>query len=195
MAGKRYVSQMAALRVPLQKAYREPTNSGLKLIRPRVVAKFTKAAGIRPEEEKQALELMNIRGIVLDEAEMPVHPRYRLSVWDSGLAQAEHGWSDEERERFEGLLESAEGFGSLFVRVERQPVPAPWPNYDRTGKDGKLSVAETIGKRVRELGIDPADALAYEEENKNRPDVVAIFRDMIAGREPIESEQEIEVPA
>ncbi len=97
-------------------------------------------------------------------------------VYDTAVAQENEGWTDEERVIVETALDKACETTPLFIR-KLNPVhvaaPAPWQTYDAT-KDARVV---TI---AAELGLVP-EALRYERENANRPDIVAALE---AGLDP-----------
>lgn len=104
-----------------------------------------------------------------------------VAFLDTEQAQAEHGWTDEERRLVEERL-VARG----YVQVEPERVPAPWPAYDKLVAHGRRTiemVAEKIAEKVAEDGYSPAMVAAYERENLNRPQVVAALEALTTGGE------------
>ena len=100
-----------------------------------------------------------------------VEPDARITAFDSRLAQAEHGWTDEERELVEQkLIEVARLVPEDIIVLEDVRLAPPWPAYDSYGGNAKQLVA-----KVEEDGFEFADVLAYERENQNRPEVVALL--------------------
>jgi hypothetical protein len=88
----------------------------------------------------------------------------RIGVWDSVARQEEHSLTDELREGAEQLLLNSSYYGIEFFVVEEVKAARPWPSYDDAHHNKIASLAA-------ELGL-VAEALAYEQENKQRPTVI-----------------------
>jgi len=88
----------------------------------------------------------------------------RIGVWDSVEWQAKNGLSDDEREAGEQMLLTSSYLGFEFIKVEEVKAVKPWPSYDDTHHNKVASLAS-------ELGLVP-EALAYEQENKQRASVL-----------------------
>ena len=88
----------------------------------------------------------------------------RIGVWDSVLWQADRGLSDDDRVAAEQLLSNSPYYGIEFIAVEEVKAKRPWPSYDDTHHNKIASLAS-------ELGLVP-EALAYEQENKQRTSVL-----------------------
>ena len=96
--------------------------------------------------------------------EQELHPRFRISSFESLTAQELYGWTDEERLLVEETLRNSHENGREFVEVLPEPAGKPWPTYDETPAHEVHSVALATGT------VDLA--LAYERENLNRQDVI-----------------------
>jgi hypothetical protein len=86
-----------------------------------------------------------------------------------------HGWTAEEQDAIRERLDRTEG----AVKVERPRLAAPWPAYDKLTVVGRRTaeiVGEKIAETVKELELDPAYVIAYEEQNENREAVIAAVR-------------------
>lgn len=151
-----------------------------KLIQRALMAQFRTAAGITPFERAEAEKLLVFTGRTVEEDEMTLTPiDERLGVFDSEVAQLDHGWTNDERIIVERSLMASNDVGVEFIMVETPKRPAPWPNYD-------VASAGSISKTVLELGLDPAEVLSYEQENKARVSVVRDLEEMLG--EPVSEE-------
>lgn len=122
-----------------------------------------------------------------------VEPDARISAFDSRLAQAQNGWTDEERELVEReLIENARRLPEDLIVMEEIRLAPPWPNYDRfTGDVSQLLM------KIEDDGYDLDATLAYERENQNRSDVIYMLEkasELLPGARPStlrESEEEL----
>lgn len=115
----------------------------------------------------------------------------RTGVFDTAVAQAREGWTDEEREMVERKLdEVADRIPSYVQRLEPHhvPAPAPWQTYATTAEAKVVPLAQ-------ELDLVP-ETLRFERENRNRAKVVsALEAAMTPGEEGrAEPLEEITVP-
>src|SRR5262245_51711335 len=98
--------------------------------------------------------------------------------FDSEAAQAENGWTDEERESVEAaILKIAQREPYLVAPIEDH-VPAvekPWPSYDEQTAKEIVAVATSAG-------LIP-EAIRYENENKQRSTLIAEL-EQLAARQP-----------
>lgn len=127
-------------------------------------------------ERETAEKTMVFQGVAQEMDEVtPVSLQARIGVFDTEVAQQLRGWSDEQREWIEQKLIGSGDLGSQFILVEQARAPKPWPKYDELRAVGRRTVkdvAEKIAAMTQDLGIDPADVVAYERENANRPEVL-----------------------
>lgn len=143
-------------------------------------AKFSKA-GVSPEEQEIGIREFVHNGLPEDrDTEQLYSPRNRISVFDTLIAQAHHGWTDQEREIVELALRNSPHYGMEFIEVTKPPVPKPWPTYDET--------TDVVGI-ANAIGVPLADVLAYELENLNREDFVRTLMEAING--PNEEEEDL----
>lgn len=126
--------------------------------------------GLSPWEKEAALSHFNFGAKGHDE-----DVSRRLSVYDTEAAQMQFGWDDETREFIEDRLRSANGNGIDFIEVEPPRVATPWPSYD------DLTDADEIAFEVGRLGFDIGYVISYEQQNKNRPEVIAALEALAAG--------------
>lgn len=90
----------------------------------------------------------------------------------SGQAQERHGWTDEERETVEASLDALCQRWPEAVWVHSAPhAEKPWASYDETHHKQIPALAQATGSVVA--------ALAYEQENKNRAEVVEKLTELL----------------
>jgi len=138
-------------------------------------------------ERRTALEHWDgkFRGLTDDE-----DPLWRLSSFDTDEAAKKHGWTADEKARFEEVLRNSPSNGSDYIIVDTPRVPKPWPKYDDLVVIGRRTiemVAKEIAETVSSLGLDPDFVSAYERENANRPEVLAA----LAESKTVEPEEEL----
>jgi hypothetical protein len=94
-------------------------------------------------------------------------PSYRLSVFDTEWAAKALGFDNDTITYVEKFLLDSPSFGVDYILCEEPKVPAPWPNYD------KLVNVEKLVAKVVDDGHDIDSVIEYEQQNKNRADVIA----------------------
>lgn len=100
---------------------------------------------------------------------------------------------EQHRDHVEKFLLTFEDRDRNYFLSETPPAVRPWPAYDEVvTAQGKTTrwVVDTIVTTVGQTGVDPAQVLAYERENLNRPEVVDALEELI-GR--VEEDDKIEV--
>jgi hypothetical protein len=141
--------------------------------------------GLPAWASKQALDAFGgVAGLGHDE-----DPAWRLSMYDTDLEAGRYGWSTETKREIEERLLSGPSIGVDYVLVEKPRLPAPWPAYDQVKAKGQKSVARVIADKVAEDGYDPRYVIDYEQENADRPEVVAALQELVDA--PVEEEAEI----
>jgi hypothetical protein len=153
-------------------------------------AQFEVPPALTAREREWALAHFAFNGLQqeMDEA-THVPPDHRIGRFDSVAAQAQGGWSDEERIAVENeLIRTAEIVPEELTLLPEIVVPAPWPSYhDFKGTGAALA------KKVREDGYDPNEVLAYEVAHENRDEVVAALGQLIAADVEELTEADLEV--
>ena len=123
----------------------------------------------------------------LDEVTL-VAPDHRIGLFDSYKAQADYGWSEEEREYVEQqLIEYANRWVDI-VQVPPTFIEPPWPNYAEF-----KGTAAALARKLVEEGHDLEQVLAYEEQTQNRPKVVEAINELLIdpeAREALEPDDE-----
>jgi len=117
-----------------------------------------------------------------------VPPHRWIASYDSGLAQLEHGWTDDERYLIEQKLLSQ---GDVILIVP--PVmEAPYALYDAHRKMKGQRKLEHVLSDIREAyavaGFDLDEAVAYERQNLNDAAVVTFLE----GLRPVLVEEMVE---
>lgn len=180
----RYLSKYSSMKKTVRKAQQTlvqgPQGPFLQVMEPAHIAIFAKA-GVTPWERDFALKHFGFTGVA--DGEDPIG---RLSLYDTDAEADRHGWTPEEKAEIEAVLDA--GVSSDYFRVEKPRLTAPWPSYDDLLPQGRRTaelVAEQIAETVKTLGLDAEGVIAYELENRNRPEVI----------EALQSETELVVQA
>jgi hypothetical protein len=144
--------------------------------------------GVTEEDHEQAVKSLHFPGLPEDrETEGLVDPRSRLGVWDSEAAQKAFRWTDSDTDLvLKELRESDQNIangGNVFLEIEVAKMPAPWSSYDR------LEDANRIAELAIETETDLLEVIAYEKENRNRPEVISALAELL---DSVESEPAIE---
>lgn len=168
----RYGRYAVQVRPQITEAY---ATGHTRVIQGQLIAHFHEGL-ITPEERAIAKQRWSFNGFYQEQDEVTqVEPDYRIGLFDSTVAQAQQGWSDEDRRVVEDELVrlSIEYPTTLIVVTQEQALP-PWPNYDLfTGSLNDLC------RKVVEDGYPLEGVLAYEEENQDRPEVVQALKQLI----------------
>jgi len=172
----RYGRYMVQVRPQISEAY---ANGAVKVTQTPLLAEFREGL-MTPEERALCKQSWTFNGFYQEQDEVtPVEPDYRLGLFDSIKAQIDNGWTDEERRLVEEALErTAVREPNSVIVVHEARLEPPWPTYDSfTGSVNELCT------KIAEDGYDLETVLTYEEENQDRPEIVAAFRQLIADRE------------
>lgn len=132
-----------------------------------VPIQFSQAGLFQSDIEAGLAHWKTFPGLPIEEDRVtPANPvEYgRIGVWDSIAWQAEYELTDSEREAGENLLLNSPFYGSEFIKIEEVKAAKPWPAYDDTHHNEVASLAAKLGL--------VAEALAYEQENKQRASVI-----------------------
>jgi hypothetical protein len=140
-----------------------------KIVQEQLVARFT-VAQTSGEERALARQMWTFNGFYQEEDWVTiVEPDYRISAFDSEIAQREEGWTDDERVLVEQtLLREAERVPMDMIAIAVKRTEPPWPLYDQF-----KGTPVQLCNKIEEDGYEFASVLAYERENQNRPEVVA----------------------
>lgn len=151
--GKTYRSKYAAFRAHVRpEAIHYHPTTGVELSRTKaLVAEFAKHGAEFEYED--------------GDGNLQKAPDIRGHFFNTAAAQAEFKWSDEERESVEAVLDNwCERWPEAVWQVSAAKADKPWPKYDETHHKSIPALADQLGL--------VAEALQYEQENKNRGEVV-----------------------
>jgi hypothetical protein len=172
----RFIAKYAKYAVQIRPQIIEAYATGhTKVVQPQIVAQFSLNL-VDGDERALARQMWSFNGFYQEEDMVSiVAPDYRISAFDSRLAQAENDWTDEERELVETVLSrTAERFPQDLIVIEEKRVAIPWPTYDTfPGEVDELLL------KIEADGFALTDILAYEQENQNRPEVIAALEEAI----------------
>ena len=173
----RYISQWGSYKIKVIPAQytliQGPNGPHEVLTRNPVIAIFSQQ-GITPYEKEVALARFRFKGLA--EGEDPLR---RISSFDTEQEARQMGWDEQFKNEVERILDQKQGID--FFRVDKPKAAAPWPTYDKTPPKKVLQMTE-------DMCIDPELVIAYEAENKNRPEIIEALQ-------PGEKEEEIIVSA
>lgn len=168
-----------------------------QIVRHGVICEF-QHHGEQPHEREFARQLLKMNGTTLEADDQTPYDPYigiesRLSAFDTdapGLVKQWSAWDAQEgnpdgtiKREVEEFLLGYQARGRDYIFVEELKLPAPWPTYDMI--EG-AKAADTIASRVSELGFDPYAVLAYERQERNRPDVIGAVEALLAPASPDE---------
>ena len=166
----RFVSKYAKYAVQVRPQLTEAYASGAtKIVQEQLVAHFSIQAATG-EERALARQVFSFNGFYQEEDWVTiVEPDYRISAFDSLIAQHELRWTDDERVAVEeALIREAEQHPQDLFVIAAKRAAIPWPTYDEyKGTPAQLC------KKIEEDGYSFVDVLGYERENQNRPEVIS----------------------
>lgn len=138
-------------------------------------------------EIQEALSTFLFTGLPEDrDTEQHVSPISRLSVFDSEATAKQNGWSQEEHDLVVETLRESPQYGADFIEVGALKAKAPWNGYD------KLSDPLKIAEAVELTGVNVADVIAYERENRARDEVLTLLEDLL---DTVEDETSVVIEA
>jgi hypothetical protein len=184
----RFASKYGRFAVQVQNEVSEHYATGQqRIIQPLVVARFA-PGGLEPFERELVLGHWSFNGSYQEMDEVTtVPPDYRIGVFDSRIAQLDHGWSDETREQVEQSLQQLARYDDI-IELPRTMLSAPWPKYD----EFRGTVAQLL-KKLDDDGHDLQLVLEYERAVQNRPALISALQSKLDGfeQEPEPVEEEI----
>ena len=168
----RFISKYAGYMLHVQPQIVEAYATGqTKVVQPQIIARF-EVSKVTGDERALARQMFQFNGFAQEQDLVTVvEPDARISAFDSRLAQAENGWTDEQREMVEQALVAEWGrLPQDMIKVEEVRLAPPWPTYDSfSGTRAELL------EKLDEDGYNVADVLAYERDAQNRAEVVAVL--------------------
>ena len=146
---------------------------------------FSQLGLLQSDIEAAKAHWRNFPGLPLEEDGVtPMNPVEvgRIGVFDSEEWQSRYGLTDSEREQVEQMLLRSKFYGEDYIKVETPVslITKPWASYD-----------ETHHFKIPGLAVDldlVAEALAYEQANKNREGVVKALEDKLPAPEDVTGE-------
>lgn len=131
-------------------------------------------------EREFVIGRFKFNGLPLQEdALTPVDPGFRIGTYDTdqiNWARASDGTGyepEELKEIVEQKLQDSIYHGSDFIKFDAPPLTPPWKGYDN------LRSVKRIVELVSETGSDIDDAIAYERQTKNRPEVIEALENLL----------------
>lgn len=175
--GARFVSKYGAYRHIIVPEKASLNFDGVSIVtRKGLTAKFSREY-TTSEDIALAMKTFTFPGLPEERnTEQPIHPKFRISTFESLTAQETYGWTDEERLLVEETLRNSPENGREFIEAVPEPAAKPWPTYDATDVDQIPEIAVATG--VVE------ETLAYERENANRAEVIEALEEV-----PVEEEE------
>lgn len=161
----KYAKYALQVRPQVVEAY---ATGATKIVQNQLVARFA-IDYTTPEERALARQVWAFPGFYQEEDLVTIRePDFRISAFDSLNAQAQEGWTDEEREMVErALVAEAARLPQDLLVMEEQRLAPPWPTYDTfPGTPFKLV------QKIAADGFDITEVMAYERENQNRDEVI-----------------------
>jgi hypothetical protein len=135
--------------------------------------------GLTPEAITEAKAKLTFHGLMEYESGDDLDPIYRVSVFDSEIAQLQEGWSDDETALVVNMLRASNENGTAYVEIIPAPATIPWGNYDDIDDPDKVvEIALTIGADVDEI-------IRYELENQNRERWLEALNDAKTAQEEV----------
>jgi hypothetical protein len=135
--------------------------------------------GLTPEAITEAKAKLSFHGLMEHESGEDLDPVYRMSVFDSEVAQLQNGWTDDERALVENVLRASDENGRAYVEIVPAPAELPWANYDEVEEPEKvIEIAATIGADFDEI-------IRYELDNQNRDRWLEALREAKATQEEV----------
>jgi len=127
-----------------------------------VMANF-EVTGLLDHEVDIALSTFTFTGLAEG-----VNPLSRISSFDTEVFCQRY--PEAERDEMQAQIDERlrilqEQNPSQFIIVETPKAEKPWPKYDQDSVEQVLVVQDSIG-------VNPTKVRRYEEENKNRPEIV-----------------------
>lgn len=183
----RFLAKYGRWGMPIRPLIQEAYASGLVQVKQEAVNAYFAPGTMTPIEREIAIAHWTFNGVYqnMDEA-THVPPDYRIGVFDTEQAQAEHGWSDELRVEVEAALVKRAEINDDII-VVHSTVPPPWPRYDEF-----RGTPQALVRRLVEDGHNLDAVLTYEHDHQNRPKIMEEIAKAIANP-PVADEVEEEV--
>lgn len=173
-----FISNAAGYTLKLRSAQPIYTPKGdLLAVKPKIKAVFQHGTAPR-----WAIEQATASGLVVTGKPDGTDFQPYFSSYDTSSAAELEGWDEETKVWVEERMLANPAFGSTYILAEPVRLKAPWPAYaDLTAVGGRTDkmVADKIAAVTLESGHDPAEVIAFEAENLNRPLVIEALNEII----------------
>ncbi len=113
-----------------------------------------------------------------------------FGMYDTDVGAKLHDWTPAEKAKIEERLLTSNSNGIEYVIVEKPKRKPPYPAYDKQKAQGKLTLADTIATKIVDDGFDVEETILYEQENANRPAVLAALNAIV--NPPVAEEELVE---
>lgn len=176
----RFVSQYTNYILNIRPARKRFTEYGVEVEYPDILAEFDSQGWVQSDLDR-ALQSFQFKGMFQHEDEAtPVHPAYRLSVYDTDIQAELQDWDEATKALVEQKLLASRGLGRDYVLVEEAALAPPWPAYDEFPEG-----ADALAMQVLDLGYSPEDVIAYETSKwgQNREEVVTALQSLVEARD------------
>lgn len=185
----RFVSKFANYSHGVRTAIEEHIAPGqVRLVVAPLEAKFESSVNnLTDYEVEVGQEKLSFTGLPEDrDTESLIHPRSRMSCFDSEQSRKQYRWTDQDHDLVVETLRESPMNGVEFVEVSEPARPAPWKGYD------KLQSASKIVEIAQATESDLTEVLAYERENEAREDVIAALEEALGSADRVEQPEVIE---
>lgn len=185
----RFVSKFGRFGVQIRPQIQEAYATGMARVIQEPVYALFHPDGLLPVERELAMATWCWNGFYQEQDEVTiVQPDYRIGVFDTDVAAAEHGWSQEVKAEVEaGLLDHAARYDDI-IAVARQSADPPWPRYDDYG--GTLNA---LVRKLVDEGHDLEQVIDYERAHQDRPKLVSALEALLESPEQLAALREEEV--
>jgi hypothetical protein len=169
----RFVSQYTNFVLNIRNPKKKFTEYGVDVVEDEIVAEFDPRSWNQRDLET-AIASFRFKGLFQHEDEAtPVHPAYRISVYDTDEMAMREGWDEETKAFVEQRLLTGQNFGRNYVAVTELALDPPWPSYDQF--EGK---PQELVEQVLALGFDLEEVATYESSKwgQQRDEVLAALQ-------------------
>lgn len=173
----RFVSQIRNLSVGIRQGHDEYLGPQGRMVpaERHLEAEFDHDLATKADIEAAKATFESWPGLMELDNGQPFGHGLRVSVFDAEHAQLKNGWSDEETELVVEVLRQHPVQG--YFEIEFEPAAKPWNRYD------EIEDPDRLVELAIEFGVDIPSVIAYELENRARPQVVEALE---AARDEVE---------
>lgn len=173
--GAKFISKYLNYSLGVQDEVAEVFARGKRVIVKHIEAQFGPGS-LTETDIHYALDVLPLHGLPEDrDTGSDISGRSRLGLFDSSVAAKTHKWTDDEHELVLKTLRESPQYGIDFIEIVPQLAPMPWPSYD------SVEDLDTILAIIDATQIPVEKVIAFEKENRNRPDVIEALEDLVEG--------------